>query len=103
MRDTGGVLLDMNPGKAVTDELRRAIESSGGRLADLHVWRLGPGHLGAIVSVLTETPREADFYRSRLNRFPMLSHLTVEVTRRRQKSQIETFGHGLIQKLTGLF
>lgn len=103
MRDTGGVLLDMNPDRAVTDELRQAIESSGDRLADLHVWRLGPGHLGAIVSVLTEKPREADFYRSRLNRFHMLSHLTIEVTRRRQKSQIEAFGHGLIQKLTGLF
>ena len=103
MRDTGGVLLDMNPDKAVTEELRRAIESSGDRLADLHVWRIGPGHLGAIISVLTEKPREAEFYRSRLNWFRMVSHLTIEVTRQRQKSQIETFGHGLIQKLTNLF
>ena len=54
MRDTGGILLDMNPDNAMTEELRRAIESDGDRLADLHVWRLGPGHLGAIVSVLTD-------------------------------------------------
>jgi cation diffusion facilitator family transporter len=53
MCDTGGILLDMNPDEAVTEELRRAIESGGDRLADLHVWRLGPGHLGAILSVLT--------------------------------------------------
>jgi cation diffusion facilitator family transporter len=81
MRDTGGILLDMNPDEAVTEELRRAIESGGDRLADLHVWRLGPGHLGAIVSVLTEAPRDAEFYRSRLGRFRMLSHLTIEVRR----------------------
>jgi len=59
MRDTGSVLLDMNPDKDMTDELRRAIESGGDRLADLHVWRLGPGHLGAIISVLTDAPRDA--------------------------------------------
>jgi cation diffusion facilitator family transporter len=81
MRDTGGILLDMNPDKAVTAELRRAIESGGDRLADLHVWRLGPGHLGAIVSVLTDAPRDVEFYRSRLSRFRMLSHVTIEVRR----------------------
>jgi cation diffusion facilitator family transporter len=79
IRDTGGVLLDMNPDKAMAEELRRTIESDGDRLADLHVWRLGPGHLGAIVSVLTAKPRDAEFYRSRLSRFRMLSHVTIEV------------------------
>jgi cation diffusion facilitator family transporter len=81
MRDTGGILLDMNPDETVTEDLRRAIESGGDRLADLHVWRLGPGHLGVIVSVLTEEPRDAEFYRSRLSHFHMLSHVTVEVRR----------------------
>jgi cation diffusion facilitator family transporter len=79
IRDTGGVLLDMNPDKAMADELRRAIEADGDSLADLHIWRLGPGHLGAIVSVLTAKPRDAEFYRSRLSRFRMLSHVTIEV------------------------
>ncbi|MGH6851767.1 MAG: CDF family Co(II)/Ni(II) efflux transporter DmeF [Methylocella sp.] len=79
IRDTGGVLLDMNPDKAMAEELRRAIESDGDRLADFHVWRLGPGHLGAIVSVMTAEPRDAEFYRSRLSRFRMLSHVTIEV------------------------
>ncbi|HUB65469.1 MAG TPA: CDF family Co(II)/Ni(II) efflux transporter DmeF [Methylocella sp.] len=81
MRDTSGMLLDMNPDKDVTEELRRAIESGGDRLADLHVWRLGPGHLGAIISVLTDASRDAEFYRSKLSRFHMLSHVTIEVRR----------------------
>jgi Co/Zn/Cd efflux system component len=61
-------------------KLRQAIETEGDQLADLHLWRLGPGHLGAIVSVITTQAREAAYYRSRLARFTSLSHLTVEVT-----------------------
>jgi hypothetical protein len=50
-------------------KLRQAIETEGDQIADLHLWRLGPGHLGAIVSVATAQGREADYYRSRLGRF----------------------------------
>ena len=81
IRDTGAVLLDMNPDRAMADNLRRAIESDGDQVADLHLWRLGPGHLGAVVSVVTPTERcEAD-YRAKLARFRSLSHLTIEVRR----------------------
>ncbi len=81
IRDTGAVLLDMNPDRAMADNLRRAIESDGDRVADLHLWRLGPGHLGAVVSVVTPSERcEAD-YRAKLARFRSLSHLTIEVRR----------------------
>ena len=80
IRDTGAILLDMNPDRSMASKLRQAIEGDGDQLADLHLWRLGPGHLGAIVSVVTAQAREADYYRSRLARFTSLSHLTVEVT-----------------------
>ncbi len=82
VRDTGAILLDMNPDRNMASKLRQAVEDDGDQLADLHLWRLGPGHLGAIVSVVTATPREAGYYKSRLARFTSLSHLTVEVTRR---------------------
>ena len=80
IRDTGAILLDMNPDRSMASKLRQAVEGDGDQLADLHLWRLGPGHLGAIVSVVTAKPREADYYRSRLARFTSLSHLTLEVT-----------------------
>jgi len=79
IRDTGAVLLDMNPDRGMAENLRRTIESEGDELADLHLWRLGPGHLGAIVSVVTPTRRQQDYYRGRLARFRSLSHLTIEV------------------------
>jgi cation diffusion facilitator family transporter len=79
IRDTGSILLDMNPDRHMADNLRHAIESDGDKLADLHLWRLGPGHLGAIVSVSTKAPREPDYYRAKLARFRSLSHLTIEI------------------------
>ncbi|WP_027054738.1 CDF family Co(II)/Ni(II) efflux transporter DmeF [Mesorhizobium erdmanii] len=79
IRDTGAVLLDMNPDRGMAESLRRTIESEGDEIADLHLWRLGPGHLGAIVSISTPTLRQQDYYRSRLARFRSLSHLTIEV------------------------
>jgi len=80
IRDTGAILLDMNPDRDLANNLRQTIESEGDQIADLHLWRLGPGHLGAIVSVVTNRAREADYYRARLARFRSLSHLTVEVS-----------------------
>jgi cation diffusion facilitator family transporter len=81
VRDTGAILLDMNPNPSMAATLRQTIEADGDRLSDLHLWRLGPGHLGAIIAVTTARPRGPEFYRARLARFPSLSHLTVEVQR----------------------
>jgi cation diffusion facilitator family transporter len=81
IRDTSGILLDMSPDPALAEKLHETIESDGDRLTDLHLWRLGPGHLGVVVSVVTGKPRDATFYRAMLSRFKALSHVTVEVTR----------------------
>jgi Co/Zn/Cd efflux system component len=79
VRDTGAILLDMTPDGAMAETLRRAIEADGDRLTDLHLWRLGPGHLGAIVSVVTTRPHGPEYYHRLLARFRSVSHLTVEV------------------------
>ena len=81
LRDTGAILLDRNPDPRMAEKVRMAIESEGDRVTDLHLWRLGPGHLGAIVSVATSAVREPAHYRRRLAKFADLSHVTVEVDR----------------------
>ena len=79
IRDTGAILLDMNPDPRMAESLRRTIEDEGDTLADLHLWRLGPGHLGAILSIATRADRGVDYYRGKLAPFRSLSHLTIEV------------------------
>lgn len=79
VRDTGAILLDMNPDRRMTAKVRTIIEAEGDLLTDIHVWRLGPGHLGAIVSIETASGHGSDHYRARLSQFSTLSHLTIEV------------------------
>src|SRR4029453_14450776 len=79
LRDTGSILLDRTPDPRMAERVRMAVESDGDRVTDLHLWRLGPGHLGAIVSVATSGAREPAHYRQRLAKFADLSHVTVEV------------------------
>jgi Co/Zn/Cd efflux system component len=79
VRDTGRVLLDMTPDPNLAENIRMAMERDGDRLCDLHLWRLGPGHIGAIVSLTSVMPRTPAFYRERLAGFPALSHVTIEV------------------------
>ena len=82
VRDTGAILLDMNPDRAMAERMRALIETDGDRLQDLHLWRLGPGHLGAILSIATSKQRGPDHYRRMLDRFRTLSHVTVEIETR---------------------
>jgi cation diffusion facilitator family transporter len=81
VRDTGAVLLDMNPDRAMAERMRSVIETDGDQLTDFHVWRLGPGHLGAVLSVATNRQRGPEYYQSLLSRFRSLSHVTIEVLR----------------------
>ena len=81
LRDTAAVLLDAEVSARRREELREALEQGGDRVADLHVWRVGPRHLGAIVSVVTDDPRPPAAYKHRLARFADLAHVTVEVHR----------------------
>ena len=79
VRDTGAILLDKVPDQQMATQVRAVVESEGDELRDFHLWRLGPGHLGAILSVATRSGRSADYYRGKLTRFRTLSHVTVEV------------------------
>jgi cation diffusion facilitator family transporter len=86
IRDTGAILLDMTPDRALAERIRALAEVDDDRVTDLHLWRLGPGHIGAIVSVATHSSRDSGAYRERLAGLPSLSHLTVEVVHTNQNS-----------------
>lgn len=80
IRDSGGVLVDYLPaGEDLPDEIRSTIENEGEKITDLHVWRLGPGHHGAIVAIRSTEPKPPAFYRDKLAHIHDLSHVTIEV------------------------
>jgi len=80
LRQTSAVLLDGEVGAEQREAIRSLIESDGdNRVVDLHVWRVGPSHMAAIVSVVTHEPKAPDHYKALLAGRSDLVHLTIEV------------------------
>lgn len=81
LRAAGGVLLDVSGSPDLAARIRQKLEIDGDRVADLHLWRLGPGHNGVIATIVTRDPLPASVYKSRIAEVGNLSHVTVEVER----------------------
>lgn len=77
---TSRVLLDAEPTGNLSTAVKTAIEDDAdNRVADLHVWRVGPGHLAAMITIVTAKPRPPSHYKGLLSDLAVLSHVTVEV------------------------
>ena len=81
VRTAGRVLLDTVPDPRLAQHIRERIEIDGDRIADLHLWQLGPGHAAVIASVVSEVPQAPSVYKARLEGLAGLSHVTIEVNR----------------------
>lgn len=81
IRDSAMVLLDADADPQQSDEIRGFLEKElKARIPDLHLWRLGPGHRGLIVSLISPDTISAEKVKATLrSRYPDLSHVTVEV------------------------
>jgi Co/Zn/Cd efflux system component len=79
VRDAGAVLVDAVPDRRLAAAIRERLEIEGDRVADLHLWRVGPGHNAAVLAIVSDHPSGPDRYRARLVGLRGLSHVTVEV------------------------
>jgi cation diffusion facilitator family transporter len=81
VRDSSRVLLDHGAPEAVQEQVRRAIESEDARIADLHVWSVGPGGYAAALSVVASNPLTPAAYRAAIPPAAHIVHATIEVHR----------------------
>lgn len=79
IRDAGCVLLDLVPDGRLASTVRTRLEVDGDRVADQHLWRVGPGHYAAVVTIVSDHPQSPAHYKGRLDRLTGLSHVSVEV------------------------
>jgi cation diffusion facilitator family transporter len=79
IRTAGCSLLDVRADGKLAHAVRQRLESPADTVHDLHLWRLGPGHQGLIVSILSTAPASPEVYKQRLAGLDGLSHVTVEV------------------------
>lgn len=81
-RQASGQLLDVVSSPRHEQVVRRQLEAIDDvRVADLHVWELGPGRRSCIVSVVTSTPRDVAYYRQQVLDALPVAHLTIEIHR----------------------
>ena len=83
IRDTGRILLDVTPDETIAREIRERLEKNSDQVTDLHLWQIGPGHYGVIVSLESGDARRPDDYKALLAGMDGLSHVTVEVNPQR--------------------
>ncbi len=80
VRQSGRQLLDVAPSPELEKTIRKKLEELGeAEIRDLHVWEMGPGRRGCIVSILTSDPRPLDAYRTAVLTAAPIDHLTVEI------------------------
>ncbi len=80
-KQSGAILVDSVPDQSLAAEMRNRLEAGGDAITDLHLWRVGPGHYAATVSILSGDPKPPQAYKDKLAGLPKLSHVTVEVER----------------------
>ncbi|WP_238455672.1 CDF family Co(II)/Ni(II) efflux transporter DmeF [Azohydromonas lata] len=75
-------LVDATASTELRTQVRQAIESDGdAKLADLHVWQVGPNAWSVVASVVADAPLQPAHYRHRLEHLQGVRHVTVEVHR----------------------
>src|SRR5690606_32552240 len=77
LRDTSRVLLDGDVEPELAERLKQRIERhADNRITDLHLWRVGPHQLCAMISVVTHDPRPPEHYKRLIEDEIDLSHVT---------------------------
>ena len=82
LRTTSSILLD----KETSDEIRISIKDvmeaqDDIRLADLHIWAVGPNIYSAILSIVTHHPQPPEYYKNLIPEELGVVHTSIEVHR----------------------
>jgi cation diffusion facilitator family transporter len=82
LRHSSRALVDASAPPKLAAQIRALIEGDGdAKLADLHVWQVGPQAYAAALSVVADRPLASGVYGERLKAVGTLQHATIEVHR----------------------
>lgn len=82
LRSTTSVLLDAQGSEGIQQAIRRAIEHRDDeRIADLHVWAIGPNIYAAEIVVVAHDPLSPDAYKRRIPASLGVAHVAIEIHR----------------------
>jgi cation diffusion facilitator family transporter len=80
VKETGSILLDGSIESQTQEGIVQTIESDrDNRVTDIHIWKVGPEHYAAMISVVTHYPQSPEHYKQLIADQANLAHVTVEV------------------------
>jgi len=79
LKSTGVILLDQQSSKETQDSIRKTIENDDNRIVDLHLWAVGPDIYSAVISIVSRSPQQPEYYKSLLANDLALDHVSIEV------------------------
>lgn len=80
LKETSGILLDGSIHADIQEKVVKTIESDkDNRVADIHIWKVGPDHYAAVISVVTHDAQAPQYYKRLIDEHADLAHVTVEV------------------------
>jgi cation diffusion facilitator family transporter len=80
LKETSGILLDGSIPAELQEKVVSTIESDkDNRIADIHIWKVGPNHYAAMISIVTHYPEPPQYYKKLIMDHTHLSHITIEV------------------------
>jgi cation diffusion facilitator family transporter len=81
LRTSGGILLDKEAPLEMHEQIRSALSDGDTRVADLHIWCIGPNVFSAIAVLVSDDPLTPEAYKARLPDGLGLEHVTLEIHR----------------------
>ena len=81
LRQSGGILLDRQASEELQENVRRALEDGSTRVADLHIWCIGPDVYAVIAVIVAPEPLSPEAYKARLPSELGLQHTSIEIHR----------------------
>lgn len=80
IKQTGPILLDGSIEHKYKTAVTTTLENDAdNKITDIHIWRVSADHYAAMISLVTQHPKNTEYYKSLLSDFDKLSHLTIEV------------------------
>ena len=82
LKTTSSILLDKETSDDLRLKIKAALETQDNiRIADLHVWAVGPNIYSAILSVVTHDPQPPEYYKTLMPEGLGIVHTSIEVHR----------------------
>jgi cation diffusion facilitator family transporter len=80
IRSTSAVLLDKQGPESVQNQIKFILEENPDtKVADLHLWSIGPSIYSLIISILAKSPKNPEEYKKQLPLDSGIAHIIIEV------------------------